>query len=103
MCKKSLIEKNKRNINRVKKLAEKRQELMKKSLDQSLPVLERLKAHFKVHKMGKYASKVSIVPRCVFTGRAKGKFVKLGYPISRIKLRELVSFGMLPGFRKYSS
>lgn len=43
-------------------------------------------------------SKVKIVRRCVLNNRARGSVRP--YNISRIKLRELFQFGMVPGYKK---
>lgn len=43
-------------------------------------------------------SSVKIRRRCVLTNRSRG--VQTSYNISRIKLRELLQFGILPGYKK---
>jgi len=43
-------------------------------------------------------SKVQIVNRCVLTNRNKGSIRPLG--ISRVALRDLMHFGIVPGFKK---
>jgi ribosomal protein S14 len=46
----------------------------------------------------KYISKVRITRRCVFNNRSRG--VVRSFGISRIYLRELMQFGMIPGYTK---
>lgn len=46
----------------------------------------------------KSSSSVKIRRRCVLTNRARGVHTK--YNISRVKLRELFQFGIIPGFKK---
>ena len=54
----------------------------------------------KLKQIPRNSSKARIVNRCIVTGRAKGVFSEFG--LSRIKFRELVQTGALPGFRKSS-
>lgn len=46
----------------------------------------------------KSSSRVKIVRRCVLTNRNRGVLRPLG--ISRICLREMIQFGLIPGFSK---
>jgi len=39
-------------------------------------------------------------PRCIISGR--GRSILTRYKLSRIKFREMVSFGLIPGLRKSS-
>ncbi len=43
-------------------------------------------------------SKTKIVRRCILTNRSRGSIRP--YNISRIKLRELLQFGIIPGYKK---
>lgn len=43
-------------------------------------------------------SRVKIRRRCIYTNRSRSVLTK--YNISRIKLREMLSFGYLPGYKK---
>jgi ribosomal protein S14 len=43
-------------------------------------------------------SKTKIVRRCIHTNRARGSIRP--YNISRVKLRELLQFGIIPGYKK---
>lgn len=43
-------------------------------------------------------SKTKLVRRCVFNNRSRG--VTRPYNISRIKFRELLQFGLIPGYKK---
>lgn len=56
--------------------------------------LKILKIQTKINKI----SKVQIKNRCILSNRNKS--VYRPYFISRIKLRELLQFGILPGYRK---
>lgn len=46
----------------------------------------------------KKASKTRILRRCILTNRSRGVLRPLG--ISRIHLRELMQFGLIPGYSK---
>jgi ribosomal protein S14 len=43
-------------------------------------------------------SKVKIVRRCILNNRARGSIRP--FNVSRVKLRELFQFGMVPGYKK---
>lgn len=43
-------------------------------------------------------SKTKIVRRCILTNRARGSIRP--YNVSRVKLRELLQFGIIPGYKK---
>ena len=43
-------------------------------------------------------SKTKMVRRCILTNRSRGSIRH--YNISRIKLRELLQFGIIPGYKK---
>mmetsp|Transcript_27032 Transcript_27032/g.45605 ORF Transcript_27032/g.45605 Transcript_27032/m.45605 type:complete len:100 (-) Transcript_27032:2035-2334(-) len=43
-------------------------------------------------------SKTKIVRRCIYTNRSRGSIRP--YNISRVKLRELFQFGIIPGYNK---
>lgn len=43
-------------------------------------------------------SKVKLVRRCVLNNRSRG--LTKPYNVSRIKLRELIQFGIVPGYKK---
>lgn len=44
------------------------------------------------------SSKTKLVRRCVLNNRARG--LTKPYNISRIKLREMIQFGVIPGYKK---
>lgn len=53
---------------------------------------------FRKQNKNKFKSKVRIVNRCVFNNRGRGVFRPFG--VSRIVLRNLMQFGLLPGYTK---
>lgn len=46
----------------------------------------------------KRESKTKLVQRCIFTNRSRGSIRYFG--ISRILLREMLQFGIIPGYKK---
>jgi small subunit ribosomal protein S14 len=100
MAKKSSIEKNNRRRKMVARLAGKRAELKRQSLDESLSLEERFQARLKLAELPRNSSAVRVRNRCELTGRPRGTYRKLR--ISRIALRELGSSGMIPGLVKSS-
>ena len=100
MAKKSSINKGKNRDKLVVKFAAKRAALKKIIMKRDLPFDERLQAQIALSKLPRNSSKVRHRNRCELTGRARGTYRK--FKLSRIKLRELGSFGRLPGLTKAS-
>ena len=100
MAKQSLVRRNlkRKNLSQLKKV--KRTKLIEAAKDISLPFEERLVAQIKVSELPREASKSRIRHRCSLTGRPRGNFRKFG--LSRIALRELASWGQVPGLVKSS-
>ena len=78
----------------------KRQELFTIAEDENLSFEERLMAQAKLAKMPRDGSPVRVRNRCALTGRPRGNLRKFG--LSRIAVRELASFGQIPGLIKSS-
>ena len=100
MAKLSSIEKNNRRGRMIKKDAPKRAALKAIIMQRDLPFEERLEAQIKLAAMPRNGASVRYRNRCELTGRARGTYRK--FKLSRIKLRELGSFGRLPGLTKAS-
>ncbi len=100
MAKLSSINKNNRRAAMTKRDAEKRAALKAVIMNKELPIEDRMDAQFKLSRMPRNASKVRVRNRCELTGRARGTYRK--FKLSRIKLRELGSFGRIPGLTKSS-
>jgi small subunit ribosomal protein S14 len=84
----------------IKKDAAKRAALKAIVMTRDLPFEERLAAQIKLAELPRNGAKVRYRNRCELTGRARGTYRK--FKLSRIKLRELGSFGRLPGLTKAS-
>lgn len=67
---------------------------------QNIKKADRFLAQRKLAKMQRDGSPTRIRNRCNITGRSRG--ITKYFGISRIKIRDLVSMGLLPGVRKSS-
>jgi small subunit ribosomal protein S14 len=100
MAKKSMVNREVKRAKLVKQHATKRAALKTVINDQSKPVEERFKATLKLAQMPRNSSATRIHNRCQLTGRPHAFYRKL--KLSRIMLRELASFGQIPGMVKSS-
>lgn len=100
MAKKSLIRRNLKRKNLSQITRTKRAKLIDTTKNAELSFEERLIAQIKLSEMPRDASKSRIRNRCSLTGRPRGNFRKFG--LSRIALRELASWGQVPGLVKSS-
>jgi len=88
MAKKSIIARQKKRERMVAKYAELRKKLKEEG------------RYDELDKLPRNASPVRLKNRCQLTGRPRGYVRKFG--ISRIALRELASYGKIPGVTKSS-
>ncbi|WP_375315914.1 30S ribosomal protein S14 [Wolbachia endosymbiont (group A) of Colletes cunicularius] len=101
MAKKSMIERNLRRIKLCDQYKEKREELKSIINNKNLSIVERFTAQNKlIKKLPRNSSKTKIRNRCALTGRPRGVYRKFG--LCRIVLRDLCSFGQVPGVTKSS-
>ena len=100
MAKKSMIERQKKRERLVAQYASKRAALNEIINDQSKPMEERFKATLKLAELPRNSSPTRLNNRCELTGRPRVYYRKL--KLSRIMLRELGSFGQIPGLVKSS-
>jgi small subunit ribosomal protein S14 len=100
MAKKSAIDKNLKRQKKVQSNAARRAHLKAIVMDRSLPIEERFDANMKLAQMPRNGAKIRLRNRCEVTGRPRGYYRKLG--MSRIALRDLASFGQVPGVVKSS-
>lgn len=100
MAKKSAIDKNLKRAKKVSNAADRRARLKAIVMDRSLPIEERFQANLKLAEMPRNTAKIRLRNRCQVTGRPRGYYRKLG--MSRIALRDLASFGQVPGVVKSS-
>ena len=100
MAKVSAVDKNKKRIAMTAKEKSKRDALKKIIMNKELSIEDRVTATQKLSKLSRNSSAVRIRNRCSLTGRPRGNYRFFG--LSRIMLRELASFGKLPGVVKAS-
>lgn len=100
MAKKSMVNREVKRAKLVERHATKRAALKAVIEDQSKPIEERFAATLKLAEMPRNSSAVRIHNRCQLTGRPHAYYRKL--KLSRIMLRELASFGQIPGMVKSS-
>ncbi|MBO4293917.1 MAG: 30S ribosomal protein S14 [Alphaproteobacteria bacterium] len=92
-----------RNLKRVKmseKYANRRQKLKEVVMNKEASPEERFQATLKLAEMPRNSAKIRIRNRCKLTGRSRSYYRKFG--LSRVELRDLASFGEIPGLVKSS-
>ena len=100
MAKKSMVNREVKRAKLVKQYASRRATLKAVIEDQTKPMEERFKATLKLASLPRNSSATRIHNRCQLTGRPHAYYRKL--KLSRIMLRELASFGQIPGMVKSS-
>ncbi len=100
MAKVSLIEREQKRRDMVKKYAAKRADLQAVINDTSASPEDRRAAQLKLQSLPRNSSPVRLRNRCAMTGRPRGVFSKFG--LARGKLRELMMRGDIPGVTKAS-
>ena len=100
MAKKSMVNREVKRARLVKQYASRRAELKAIIENQSLPMEERFTATLKLAELPRNSSAVRLHNRCQLTGRPHAYYRKL--KLSRIMLRDLASFGQIPGMVKSS-
>jgi small subunit ribosomal protein S14 len=100
MAKKSMVNREVKRARLVARDASKRAALKAVIKNQELPMEERFKATIKLAELPRNGSAVRLHNRCQLTGRPHAYYRKL--KLSRIMLRDLASFGQIPGMVKSS-
>jgi len=100
MAKLSLINRQVKREQQVKKYAPKRKALQAIINDSKRSDEERMEARQKLQAMPRDASPTRLRNRCELTGRPRGTFRKFG--LARNKLREVAMRGEVPGLVKAS-
>ena len=100
MAKKSMVERQKKRQRMVAQYAAKRAALKAVAEDQERPMDERFRARLKLAELPRNSSATRLNNRCLVTGRPRAYYRKL--KMSRIALRDLASFGQIPGMVKSS-
>lgn len=100
MAKKSMVERQKKRERMVARYAAKRAELKAVAEDKERPMDERFRARLKLAELPRNSSATRLHNRCEVSGRPRAYYRKLR--MSRIALRDLASFGQVPGMVKSS-
>ena len=100
MAKKSMIAREKKRLQQADKFAERRKNLKKQIVDESLSGDERWQAMLDLQMLPRDSSAVRRRNRCGLSGRPRGYFRKFG--LGRNMLREVCMKGEAPGVVKAS-
>ena len=100
MTKVSVVKRNEKRKCLVEKYRERRMALKKILSDPNTSDVDFFAAARKLAKLPRNSSPTRVKNRCSITGRARAYYRKFG--VSRIQLRELVSYGKIPGVMKAS-
>ncbi len=100
MARKCLIEKTNRIAARSKNAKPARDELKAVIKNRALSMEERFSAQLKLSQRPRNEASVRVRRRCVLSGRPRGVYRRFG--LSRIAVRDLGSFGLIPGLKKES-
>ena len=100
MAKKSSINKNLRRKELATRLKAKRSALLSIAKNVNTPFEDRLSAQTKLSELPRNSAEVRYRNRCSLTGRPRGVYRK--FSLSRIAIRELASWGQIPGLIKSS-
>lgn len=100
MAKKSVLQRGKKRAFLCYFYRQRRDELRKLRNDKSLSISERLKIQEKLNAAGRDRASVRMHNRCSITGRPRGYYRRFG--VSRIQLRVMAGWGLLPGLVKAS-
>jgi small subunit ribosomal protein S14 len=100
MARSSSVKKNIRRKDLAKQYKGRRDSLSKIAKDQTLSFEDRLKAQTKLSELPRNSAENRYRNRCSLTGRPRGVHRK--FSLSRISLRDLASWGQIPGLVKSS-
>ncbi len=100
MSKLCMKERDRKRKNMNDKARARRAKLKDVVMNRELPMDERFAAQMKLAEMPRNSSRVRQRNRCELTGRPRGFYRK--FKLCRNKLRELGSFGLIPGLIKAS-
>ena len=100
MSKTSSVYRNLKRVQKVAKFANRRAKLKAIANDKNAPEEERFQATLKLAEMPRNSAKIRFRNRCKITGRSRGVYRKFG--LARVELRDMASFGEIPGLVKSS-
>ncbi len=100
MAKTSSVYRNLKRVKMAEKYANRRLKLKKIADDKNASPEERFNATLKLAELPRNSARVRIRNRCKVTGRSRGVYRKFG--LCRNELRNMASFGEIPGLVKSS-
>lgn len=100
MSKTSSVFRNLKREKMAEKYANRRLKLKKVAMDKNASPEERFQATLKLAAMPRNSAKIRVRNRCKLTGRSRSYYRKFG--LSRVELRNMASFGEIPGLVKSS-
>ena len=100
MAKTSSVFRNLKRVKMAQKFNNRRSKLKEIVMDKNASTEERFQATLKLAELPRNSAKNRIRNRCKVTGRSRSYYRKFG--LSRVELRDLASFGEIPGLVKSS-
>ncbi len=100
MAKTSSVERNKKRVKMAASAAQRRARLKALVMDRAASPEERFEATMKLAEMPRNSATVRQRNRCELSGRSRGTYRK--FKLGRVMLRDLASFGQIPGMTKSS-
>ncbi len=100
MSKTSSVYRNLKRVKMAEKYANRRQKLKDVVMDKNASPEERFQATLKLAALPRNSAKIRVRNRCKLTGRSRSYYRKFG--LSRVELRNMASFGEIPGLVKSS-
>lgn len=100
MSKTSSVYRNLKREKMAEKYADRRLKLKKVAMDKNASPEERFQATLKLAALPRNSAKIRVRNRCKLTGRSRSYYRKFG--LSRVELRNMASFGEIPGLVKSS-
>ncbi len=100
MSKTSSVYRNLKRVKMAEKYANRRLKLKQVAMDKNASPEERFQATLKLAALPRNSAKIRVKNRCKLTGRSRSYYRKFG--LSRVELRNMASFGEIPGLVKSS-
>ncbi|MDR1026256.1 MAG: 30S ribosomal protein S14 [Lactobacillus sp.] len=100
MAKTSLVYRNLKRVKMSEKYSNARNKCKEIIMSKETSMDEKMQALFKLQEMPRNSAKVRIRNRCRITGRPRGYYRK--FDLARNELRDMASFGEIPGLKKSS-
>ncbi len=100
MAKTSSVFRNLKRVKMAEKFSARRLKLKEVVMDKDASPEDRFQATLKLAELPRNSAKVRVRNRCKVTGRSRSYYRKFG--VSRVELRDMASFGEIPGLVKSS-